>query len=257
MYMLKGGALPIPCWILVVRFLQFFSAVLILGLTAYPLSVYGGGPIQPALIATIIIAILTIIPILVLTTPLHLIQLKVYDPRVALAMDGFAALFWLGALAALASYQRIFRYYGREGHRRRDLDIKVMDMRRALRRELELRLIDIEFEECYKCRKAWRTGTAAAWFSVVEFFLFLFTTLMSLYYYHCHMTDIPVPGTGGHVTKKTGHSGVAAATAAGTTIATAAQEGEQHQMRSMPQQSASRGGAEAPSSAQYMNTPQP
>lgn len=93
----------------------------------------------------IIISILTLIPILVLTTPLHLAQRKMYDPRIALLMDGFAMLYWLANFAALASYQNIFRYYGRD-----------------------FAVVDIEFEECFTCRRAWRTGLAATVFSAVE-----------------------------------------------------------------------------------------
>ena len=47
MYMLKGGAVPIPRWILVFRFLQLFFALLIIALISFSLSVNGGGPVSP------------------------------------------------------------------------------------------------------------------------------------------------------------------------------------------------------------------
>jgi hypothetical protein len=97
----------------------------------------------------IIISILTVIPILILTTPLHLAQRKIYDPRIALLMDSFAALYWLASFAALASYQRIFKYYGSEygSH---------------------FFQLDKDWSICWRCRKAWRTSVAATVFAAVE-----------------------------------------------------------------------------------------
>ena len=85
------------------------------------------------------------VPILLLTTPLHLAQRKTYDPRIALLMDGFAMLFWLSSFAALASYQDIFRYYGRD-----------------------FRAAELAFVLCKNCRRAWRTGVAATVFAAIE-----------------------------------------------------------------------------------------
>ena len=47
--MLKGGAVPVPRWILVFRFLQLFFAVLIIALISFSLSVNGGGPVSSTL----------------------------------------------------------------------------------------------------------------------------------------------------------------------------------------------------------------
>ena len=49
MYMLKGGAVPIPRWILTFRFLQLFFAILIIALISFSLSVNGGGPVSSTL----------------------------------------------------------------------------------------------------------------------------------------------------------------------------------------------------------------
>lgn len=103
--------------------------------------------LQPALIATIIIAVLTIVPVLLITTPLHLMQRKIYDPRIALMLDGFAMLYWLAAFTAMACYHDIFRYYGRS---------------------FTVFAVDTDFVACGSCRRAWRTGTAATVFSAVE-----------------------------------------------------------------------------------------
>lgn len=46
MYMLKGGAVPLPRWILVLRAFQLLFAILIIALTAYGLSIYSGGPVS-------------------------------------------------------------------------------------------------------------------------------------------------------------------------------------------------------------------
>ncbi|KAF2280871.1 uncharacterized protein EI97DRAFT_438300 [Westerdykella ornata] len=172
MYGLKGGTVAIPSWILIFRWGQLFFAILALAMCAYSLSVYGGGPLQPPLISTIIISGLTLVPILLFTTPLHLAQRKMYDPRIALLMDGFAALYWLATFAALASYQHIFRDWGRRFDR----------------------FVFAEAEVCWECRRAWRTGLAATVFSAVNFVLFTLTTLAFLYYYHFHNAGVPAPG---------------------------------------------------------------
>ncbi|ORY11209.1 hypothetical protein BCR34DRAFT_653195 [Clohesyomyces aquaticus] len=175
MYTGKGGSVNVPSWVLVLRFFQLFFAILIIALTAYPLSVSNGGPMQPALIATLVIACITVLPIIIIATPLHLIQHKLYDPRLVLISDGIECLFWLGAWSALASYQRIFRWYGSAG---------VWD--------------GFRFDEvCGSCRRAWRVGNAATVFAAFEFLLFLATTLIFLHYYHCHCADILAPGLGG------------------------------------------------------------
>jgi hypothetical protein len=101
--------------------------------------------LRPALISTIIIAALTIVPILLLTTPLHLAQRKLYDPRIALLLDGFATLYWLATFAVMASYHHIFRRWGRIST-----------------------VFDSDFGVCGSCRKAWRTGVAATVFSAIE-----------------------------------------------------------------------------------------
>jgi hypothetical protein len=103
--------------------------------------------LQSPLIALIIISALTIIPIL-LTTPLHLAQRKIYDPRIALLLDGFALLYWIAVFAALASYHRIFKYWG-----------------------LENGAYDFDFAFCGRCRRAWRTGVAATVFSAIQLYV--------------------------------------------------------------------------------------
>src|SRR6266568_4922296 len=89
--------------------------------------------LQPGLIPVLVIACLTILPILVFTTPLHLAQRRIYDPRIALCMDGIALLFWLGAFAALAAYQRIFKDYGFgiSGYSKRNAHVPLMGSNRA------------------------------------------------------------------------------------------------------------------------------
>jgi len=55
---------------------------------------------------------------------------------------------------------------------------------------------DGDILDCYghgRCARTWKTGAAAAWFSGVELFLFLLTTLIFLYYYHLHMAGDPSP----------------------------------------------------------------
>ena len=46
MYKLKGGAVPIPRWILIFRTFQLLFALITISLTAYALSVYSGGPVR-------------------------------------------------------------------------------------------------------------------------------------------------------------------------------------------------------------------
>lgn len=101
--------------------------------------------LKAPLISTIIIALLTLLPIIPLTTPLHISQRRLYDPRIALVLDLFASLFWLASFVALASYLDIFHEYGKA-----------------------LRVVDEVFEICRECRSAWRSGLAAAMFAVVE-----------------------------------------------------------------------------------------
>lgn len=101
--------------------------------------------IQPPLISTLIIACLTIIPILPLTTPLHVTQRRLYDQRISLLLDVVAVLFWLGTFAALVSYQVIFKKYGSEDA-----------------------LEDIVLYMCEQCRSAWRSGVAATVFAGIE-----------------------------------------------------------------------------------------
>ena len=60
-------------------------------------------------------------------------------------LDILATLFWLASFAALASYLDIFSDYGRQ-----------------------LRVVDVVFAVCGKCRSAWRSGVAAAVFSALE-----------------------------------------------------------------------------------------
>lgn len=144
-YVPKGGPVPVHPWLLAIRFLQFFFAILIIATTAYPLSIDGGGPLKKPLIATLVAAILTIVPILPLTTPLHISQRRLYDPRVALVLDILATLLWLASFAALASYVDIFSDYGRQ-----------------------LRVVDVVFEVCGKCRSVWRSGVAATVFAAIE-----------------------------------------------------------------------------------------
>jgi hypothetical protein len=102
--------------------------------------------LRTSLIATLIIAILTIIPILLLITPLHMLQRKYFDPRLALLLDGLALLYWTAAFAALAAYHDIFRYYGRESEF----------------------VVDFTFEGCARCRSAWKSGVAATVFAALE-----------------------------------------------------------------------------------------
>lgn len=236
MYMLKGGAVPIPRWILVFRFLQLFFAVLIIALISFSLSVNGGGPLQPGLIPVLVIACLTTLPILVFTTPLHLAQRRIYDPRIALCMDGIALLFWLGAFAALAAYQRIFKDYGFGicGYSKRNAHVPLMGSNRA-RALLVTRNDDGDILDYYghgRCARAWKTGAVAAWFSGVEFFLFLLTTLIFLYYYHLHMAGDPMSATSG--TRKTEQGAIISASP-GAGATTAATRPGEYPMHSVPE----------------------
>ncbi|KAF2441128.1 hypothetical protein P171DRAFT_524094 [Karstenula rhodostoma CBS 690.94] len=170
-YVLKGGPVPVHPWLFGFRFLQALFAVLGIATTAYPLSIDGGGPLKAPLICTIIIAILTLLPVLPLTSPLHISQRRLYDPRIALVLDLVASLLWLASFVALASYLDIFHEYGRA-----------------------LKVVDEVFEICGKCRGAWRSGVAAVVFAAIEFLLFLFTTVAFVYYYHCHLAHEPAYG---------------------------------------------------------------
>jgi len=110
-----------------------------------------------------------ILPILVFTTPLHLAQRRIYDPRIALCMDGIALLFWLGASAALAAYQRIFKDYGFgiSGYSKRNAYVPLMGSNRE-RALLVTRNDDGDILDCYghgRCARTRKTRTAAAWFS--------------------------------------------------------------------------------------------
>ncbi|KAF2876472.1 hypothetical protein BDV95DRAFT_602450 [Massariosphaeria phaeospora] len=269
-YMPRGGAVPIPRWVLGLRAFQLLFAILTLALTAYALSIRGGGPLQPPLVATIIISILTLVPILLLTTPLHLVQRKFYDPRTALLLDGIALLFWLGSFAALASYHRVYWVYGRENF-----------------------FVLSGFDVCRKCRAAWRAGTAATVFAAIEFLLFLLTTLLFIYYYHAHLADETVPGVprrethkaesaiaGTAVDNTTGPRHVANGTtgthhsptgATGTIHSASAHRREQHQLNDLPPQTSpvnnvpasstqsggTHGGIVAHSTPPYPDTPRP
>ncbi|KAF9730572.1 hypothetical protein PMIN06_006559 [Paraphaeosphaeria minitans] len=170
-YIPKGGPVPVHPWLLTFRFLQAIFAILIIATTAYTLSIDGGGPLKAPLISTIIIALLTLLPILPLTTPLHISQRRLYDPRIALILDFVASLFWLASFATLASYLDIFHEYGKA-----------------------LRVVDEVFEICSKCRGSWKSGVATAVFAVLEFFLFFLTTIAFVYYYHCHLAHEPAYG---------------------------------------------------------------
>jgi hypothetical protein len=94
----------------------------------------------------IVIAVLTVVPILILVTPLHLAQRKMYDPRISLLLDLFALLFWLAAFTALASYLDIFKYYGRD----------------------EDNIFTVRVDECRKCRRAYKGAIAATVFAALE-----------------------------------------------------------------------------------------
>lgn len=95
--------------------------------------------------STIVVAILTLLPILPLTTPIHVSQCRFYDPRIALSVDLVAALFWLASFAALASYLDIFHEYGKNRG-----------------------VVDDALSVCTKCRGAWKSGVAAAFFAAIE-----------------------------------------------------------------------------------------
>jgi hypothetical protein len=139
---LKGGAVAVPRWIIIIRALQLIFAILVLALTAYALSIDRGNDLRAPLIATLLISILTILPILLLVTPLHLLQRKYFDPRLSLALYGFALLYWTAAYAAIASYHDLFSYYGKGGG-------SVLGL------------------FCTGCRSQWRAGVAATVFSAM------------------------------------------------------------------------------------------
>ncbi|KAF2710501.1 hypothetical protein K504DRAFT_501765 [Pleomassaria siparia CBS 279.74] len=209
-YMLKGGVVPHP------TLDPHLPRVPILLRVAHD-CVNCRMQIRPPLIATLIISILTVMPILILTMPLYLLQYKIYNARVALLLDGFALLFWLAAFTALASYQDIYRYYGRDGT-----------------------IVRFEFDGYSECHSAWRSGVAATVSAAVEFVPFLLTTLASIYYYHCDLVGIAAPGLGRCNTNKDYHGAEAAMAGNGTNatgIFRGPNEGEGQQMPSFPQQS--------------------
>ena len=105
--------------------------------------------IRPALLPTLLISILTIFPVL-FVTPLYLAQRRIYNPSVALFLDLGACLFWLGVFAVLAAYEDVFRGYGRG----------VDGLEGAIEGEV--------IEECWECRRAWRSGVASCVFVGVE-----------------------------------------------------------------------------------------
>ncbi|KAF2842687.1 hypothetical protein M501DRAFT_1053504 [Patellaria atrata CBS 101060] len=116
---LRGGAAPVPSWFLPLRILQALLAILVLGLVAYGLSVNDGGPIRPALITTAVIATLTLLPLLPLSTPFSYATLsKHHSTRLALATDTLALLLWLVAATLLSAYHRVYRFYGKEAYTR-------------------------------------------------------------------------------------------------------------------------------------------
>ncbi|KAJ9645254.1 hypothetical protein H2201_005600 [Coniosporium apollinis] len=148
-----------------------------------------GTQIRPALMPTLIIAILTIIPILPLTTVLAPSHRGFHDARAALLADGTATLFRLASFTALACYERI--YYnaydiGDYCRRKRDL---VYDKYSDYARYEDIRY--------GKARRVWKTGAAVAWFGGIEFLLFLITTLVFVYYHHHHLDGTSAPGLGG------------------------------------------------------------
>ncbi|KAF2749902.1 hypothetical protein M011DRAFT_475229 [Sporormia fimetaria CBS 119925] len=153
---------PLPSWILLLRALQFLFSALILALTAYALSIYSGGPLKSPLISTLIISILTLIPILLLTTPLSLLQRRYYSPMLALLLDIFGMLYWLATFAALSSYIHIYRSWGR----------RLAEDSEERGREW---LWEAVWDGCEKCREVWQTSVAVDVFAIIMFLLFLFT----------------------------------------------------------------------------------
>ncbi|KAK4962138.1 hypothetical protein LTR28_004744 [Elasticomyces elasticus] len=103
-----GHAVPLPRWTLGIRALQLALAIVILGLVCYVQHVYRDTYLQRSTIPTLLIAILTILPILPLATPLLRPLRQYYNPVAALAADLFATLFWLAAMAVLAAYTAVF-----------------------------------------------------------------------------------------------------------------------------------------------------
>jgi hypothetical protein len=104
--------------------------------------------LKAPLISTIIIAVLTLLPVLPLTIPLHISQCRLYDPRIALVLDLVASLFWLASFAALVSYLDVFHEYGKA-----------------------LTVVGETFQICSKCRGAWKSGAAAAAFAIIELYV--------------------------------------------------------------------------------------
>ncbi|KAL1623591.1 hypothetical protein SLS56_008231 [Neofusicoccum ribis] len=137
---------------------RLFFALLIVGLTAYALSVQSGSQIRPALILTLIFAVLTVFPIFPFTLPL---STALVHPLGTLVSDFLGTLFWLASLVALASYLRVFSYYR-----------KVESIPWA--------------PGAPKIARAWRCGVAACVFAALELLLFLVTLKLFAYFYHHH-----------------------------------------------------------------------
>lgn len=123
-------------------------------------------------------------------------------------------------------------------------------------------MLDVVFAVCGKCRSAWRSSVAAAVFSAIELcdcpfpsssvqlligsdsLLFLFTTLVFIYYYHCHLANNPAYGVSGRATGGTPHdtthgtsnpvTGPAAGIPRTKHTGIAAGVGEQHPLRTSP-----------------------
>ncbi|KAF4309181.1 hypothetical protein GTA08_BOTSDO02839 [Botryosphaeria dothidea] len=148
----------LPTWFPAIRATQLFFALLIIGLTAYSLSMHSASPIHPALVLMIITAVLTVVPVFPLTIPL---SKAVVHPVGTLVSDFFATLLWLSSLVALASYLRIYNYYR-----------KVENIPFAPRAP--------------RIARAWRCGVAACVFAAIELLLFLATLKIFAYYYHHH-----------------------------------------------------------------------
>ncbi|OCK95363.1 uncharacterized protein K441DRAFT_80209 [Cenococcum geophilum 1.58] len=94
---------------------------------------------------------------------------------------------------------------------------------------------DGDILDCYghgRCARTWKAGAAAAWFSGVEFFLFLLTTLIFLYYYHLHMAGDPISATSG--TRKTEQGAIVGASPRAGATTAATRPGE-YPMHSVPE----------------------
>ncbi|EON66650.1 hypothetical protein W97_05896 [Coniosporium apollinis CBS 100218] len=147
-----------------------------------------GTQIRPALIPTLIIAILTIIPILSLTTVLAPSLRGFHDARAALLADGTATLFWLASFTALACYERIYyNAYDIGDYYRRKRNL-VYDKYSGYARYEDVHYM--------KAKRVWKTGAAAAWFGGIEFLLFSITTLVFVYCYHHYLAGTSAPGLG-------------------------------------------------------------